>query len=268
MEALAGGIAPTLEAGWPLALAAAVAGLAVGDRVREARRRESLNRALHELRRPLQTLVLCPAASRNREGHAIRVALAALGELDRAINGGASSLAPRPVVCRALVQAAVERWRGIAAASHRSLALEWRAGTAAVMVDPERLAQALDNLIHNALVHGGLRIRVAASVFAGGVRISVADSGAAASRPGRRSDPRHGHGLRIVSAVAAEHGGRFLLRTSADGTRATLELPFAPTPLSAVPHGGQGERARRGRPGLALVSGGASDGRPGARASM
>jgi two-component system sensor histidine kinase TctE len=266
MEAAAGGIASALEAGWPLALA--VAGLVVGDRVREARRRASLNSALHELRRPLQALVLCSAASRNREGQAIRGALAALGDLDRAINGGSRRHAPRPVVCRALVQAAVERWRGIAAASHRSLALEWRAGTAAVMADPERLAQALDNLIHNAIVHGGLRIRVAASVFAGGVRISVTDSGAGASRTSRRSEPRHGHGLRIVSAVAAEHGGRFLLRTSPDGTRATLELPFAPPPLSAVRRGAQGERARRGRPGIDLAPGGANDGRPGARPSM
>ena len=93
--------------------------------------------------------------------------LAALGDLDRAVNGGPRRFAPRPVACRALVQAAVERWRGVAAASHRSLVLRWRAGAALVMADPERVGQALDNLIHNAILHGGLRVRVEASVVRG-----------------------------------------------------------------------------------------------------
>ena len=258
-----GSVLPGLEAGWPVALV--LAGLVVGDRLREARRRASLNRAVHELRRPLQTLVLRSPASPNQEGHAIRVALAALGDLDRAINGGSPRFAPRPVVCRALVQAAVERWRGVAAASHRSLGLDWRAGPAAVMADPERLAQALDNLIHNAIVHGGLRIRVQASVFPGGVRISVADSGTATSR----AEPSHGYGLRIVSDVATEHGGRFLLRTSADGTRAILELPFAPVATSAVRNGRHPrERAGLGRPARGLASGGEGESRLGARRSV
>ena len=41
---------------WPLGLT--LAAVVVGDRIREARRRAGLNRALHELRRPLQSLVL------------------------------------------------------------------------------------------------------------------------------------------------------------------------------------------------------------------
>jgi two-component system sensor histidine kinase TctE len=254
------------DAGWPVALV--LVGLAVGDRLRETRRRARLNQAVHELRRPLQTLVLCPAAARDPEGHAIRVALAALGDLDRAINGGPRDFAPRPVACRALVRAAVERWRGIAAASDRSLALDWRAGGAAVMADPERLAQALDNLIHNAILHGGLRIRIEASLFAQGVRIAVLDSGAARPSAGRRSGPRHGHGLRIVSAVAAEHGGRFLSRSGADGTKAILELPFAPAPLPSGRKGRRAdERASSDRPAWALASGGGGDGLPGARRS-
>jgi signal transduction histidine kinase len=217
-------------AAWPIGLA--LAALLVVQRASEARRRSSLNLALHELRRPLQELVLTSAAWRHPGSEAVRMTLAALGDLDRAVNGGPRRFAPRPIACRALVQAAVERWRGVAAASHRSLVLRWRAGAALVMVDPERVGQALDNLIHNAILHGGLRVRVEASSFAGGVRISVADSGPHAA-PGRRRDPRHGHGLRVVSAVAAEHGGRFLLRTGPTGTTATLELPFAPRPVVA-----------------------------------
>src|SRR4051812_47813832 len=110
-------------------LAAAVA----GDRVRETRRRAALNRALHELRRPLQALVLSSARSRGPGSHAIRVALAALADLDREINGGSRPLARRPIACRAIVQPAVERWRRPAAAARRSLSLRWRAGSAVVL---------------------------------------------------------------------------------------------------------------------------------------
>jgi signal transduction histidine kinase len=247
-----------LRSGWPLALLLLAF---VVVRLREARRRRSLNRAVHELRRPLQALALAGPGSAPIGARSVDVALTALGDLDRAINGGPPRFAPRPVACRALVAAAVERWRGIAAASNRSLALAWHAGAAAVIADPVRLAQALDNLIQNAIVHGGLVVRVEGSVFAGGVRISVADSVGPRRTGRRRRDPRHGHGLRIVSAIAAEHGGRFLLRTSAAGTTATLELPFSPHPSSGALDG-LATRRRRARAAatLTLVPGGVGDG--------
>jgi signal transduction histidine kinase len=242
-------------AAWPAW--ATIAAMIVGDRVREARRRTALNRALHELRRPLQALVLSSGPGPGPGSHAIRVALAALGDLDRTINGARRPLARRPIACRALVQPAVERWRGPASAARRSLALRWRAGSAVVMADPDRLAQALDNLMDNALRHGGLRISVDASLCAAGVRIAVADSGPAGwSKAGGR-DPRHGHGLRIVSQVAAEHGGRFDLRRSPGGTIATLELPLAaaPLPIAArgLEHSAAGE-SRAERPSLRAVA--------------
>src|SRR6266480_4644974 len=95
-------------AGWPVGIALAVL---AGDRVQKVRRRAALNRAVHELRRPLQTLVLSSGSSQGPGSHSIRVALAALGDLDREVNGGPRRFAPRPVACRALVQPAVERWR-------------------------------------------------------------------------------------------------------------------------------------------------------------
>src|SRR5436190_21216316 len=137
------GLAEVAVAGWPLGLT--IAAVAAGDRVREARRRASLNRALHELRRPVQSLVLASSADPGPGPHAIRVTLAALDDLDRRINGERPRPAPRPVSARALVEPAVERWRGIAVASRRSLTLNWRAGSAAVLADPGRIAQSLDN---------------------------------------------------------------------------------------------------------------------------
>jgi signal transduction histidine kinase len=213
-------------AGWPLCLMVAV--VIAGDRVREARRRRGLNRALHELRRPLQALVLASGPVDGPGPHVLRVALAALGDLDREINGGRRPLARRPIACRALVEPAVERWRGPAAAARRSLVLNWRAGSAVVMADPDRIAQALDNLIDNSLRHGGLRTCVEASLSSIGVRIVVADGGPVRFGHTRGNDPRHGHGLEIVAAIASEHGGRFEMRRGPAGTAAILELPRAP----------------------------------------
>lgn len=209
---------------------AIVAGLALA-RVRESRRRAALNRALHELRRPLQALVLGAGGERGPGSHTLRVALTALGDLDREINGGERHVELRPVDCRALVQPAVERWTGIAAAGRRTLTLRWRAGSASVLADPARVAQALDNLIDNALRHGGLRVSVGAELCAAGVRITVRDTGGPATPRTRTRDGRHGHGLAIVSRVAAEHGGRFLMLQTNAGASATLELPLAPRPV-------------------------------------
>lgn len=224
---------------WSLSLTAAMA--IAGSRIRHARRRRALNGALHELRRPLQTLVLSSGPTPGPGPHAVRVALTALDDLDREINGEQRRVRLRPVHCRALVQPAVERWRGVAAATRRVLVLHWRAGSAAVMADPDRIAQALDNLIDNALRHGGLRVCVGADLCARGVRITVADSGSARLAARVRRDRRHGHGLRIVAGVAAEHGGRFHMSHVPAGTVATLELPLAPRAI-AIADGPQ-ERA-------------------------
>jgi signal transduction histidine kinase len=97
------------------------------------------------------------------------------------------------------------------------------------MVDPRRVAQALDNLIANAIEHGGLRVLVEATIAARGVRISV--SNAALPAPARAgSDPRRGHGLRLVASIAAASGGRFLVQHRAGAWVAVLELPLAPRP--------------------------------------
>ena len=85
--------------------------------------RRELNRALHELRRPLQALSLVeegdgpPAASppgAARRG-LLELARSAVGELDRIVNGGAVPSVPSRVSCRELVLASLERWRGAAA---------------------------------------------------------------------------------------------------------------------------------------------------------
>jgi len=226
--------------GWPFVLAICAIGAAG---VREVRRRAALNEALHEVRRPLQVLALTAPVAGTPTGDfegPVRMAAAALERLEHEINGGGSATAVRVEVSMApLLEAAVGRWRARAALAGRSLELRCRCGTAAVTGSPAELARALDNLLANAIEHGGSRIVATASAGRGVLRIVVSDSARGAQRPGgrraRRSLARRiaggdgrGHGLRIVRRIAAEHGGSFALRAGAGATEAVLELPLEP----------------------------------------
>jgi hypothetical protein len=250
--------APTLPAG---ALAAAAA-LALG--LREGRRRVALNEALHELRRPLQALVLQAPGRRSGGGDGpVEMAAAALERLDREINGEPVAAERAPLLARPLAESALSRWRERAAGVGASLELRWEAGGAAIDAD-RRDTAALDNLSDNAIEHGGPRIAVEAARFADMLELAVVDSGVrdegegpgpcasapvsgraaprdlVASRraPRRTQAPndiltrlsgrrRHGHGLRRVRRTAAAHGGSFSLHRGESGTSAVLELPLS-----------------------------------------
>jgi signal transduction histidine kinase len=232
-----------VAAAWPLAASFAAAVAARG--LQAGRRRSALNEALHELRRPLQALALASSGAGARESSAVewslQMATAALERLDREVNGEAVAAAPAPVAFESLLDAAARRWQGRAARAGGSLDYRWRAGAATVDGDRCGLAQALDNLIVNAIEHGGPQIVVEASVCCGRLRVAVADSGRDSRPRSRRESPaalverlrgrrRHGHGLRVVRRTAAAHGGDFSLRCSERGTEAVLELPFSSGP--------------------------------------
>ncbi len=190
---------------------------------------------MHELRRPLQALALAPEGGAEVE-LSVQLAAAALERLDREINGGAPADARAPLRVRPLLESAVMGWSRRADLAGGSLELRWRAGDPVVHGDRCGMLQALDNLVLNAIEHGGSRIVVEATSGGGGVRVAVVDSGPTPS-PRRRLEAarlgtrlrargRHGHGLRVVRRTAAAHGGRFDLRRSAAGTEAVLELPL------------------------------------------
>jgi signal transduction histidine kinase len=227
-----------IVAGWPLALsmAATVAtqGLLAG------RRRNALNEALHELRRPLQAVALAsgPRLAASGGEDPMELAAAALERLDREINGGPPAPVWGAVDGHSLVDSAVRRWQARAKLCDGSLDLRWNAGRAVVNGDRPALAQALDNLIVNAIEHGGPTIVVAARLREGRLRIAVVDSGRASRPRSRRSSPvevvarisgrrRHGHGLGVVRRIAVAHDGRFALRRADGGSLAVLELPLA-----------------------------------------
>ena len=85
--------------------------------------------------------------------------------------------------------------------------------------DAERLRQALDNLVANALRHGAGAVRIGARAADGTVEVHVLDEGSGFApallprafdrfaRGGGERRPGSGLGLAIVAAVATAHGG-------------------------------------------------------------
>jgi signal transduction histidine kinase len=224
--------------GWPLVVSMAAAVAVRG--LREGRRRSALNQALHELRRPLQAVALAagPRLAHSDSGDdPLELAAVALERLDREINGASLTAVWGALDAGSLVESAVARWQARARLADGSLELRWNAGRVLVRGDRCALGQALDNLIVNAIEHGGPTIVVAARVRAGRLRVAVVDSGRSLRPRSRRGSPaevmarlrgrnRHGHGLAVVRRVVADHGGRFALRHSEQGSLAALELPL------------------------------------------
>lgn len=228
-----------IVAGWPLVIS--MAATVAAQSLRNGRRRVALNEALHELRRPLQAVALAAGpgvAASGGDEDPIDLAAAALERLDREINGGPLAPAWGRVEAGSLTRAAVARWEARARLADCVLELRWNAGRAIVDGDRHALAQAIDNLIVNAIEHGGPTIVVAARHREGRLRIAVVDSGCASRPRSRRAGARmtisrlsgrqlHGHGLTVVRRVASAHGGRFAFSRAATGSLAVIELPLA-----------------------------------------
>lgn len=211
------------------ALAPALVGLAVLrlERHRSRRRAAAVSAALHEVRRPLHSLALSPGAE-DLSAH-LELARLALADAEGALRGERPEHRAMLLDARDLVGAAVARTRPLVAAAGGRVALDWRGGPAPVLGDRRRLAQAVDNLVANAVEHGGGAVRIEGAMEAGWVRIAVRDAGRsrAAEPAGREQRTGRGHGLAIASAIASEHGGRAVLRRGARGALALLELPAA-----------------------------------------
>ena len=184
-----------------------------------ARERRIVSDASHELRTPLTVLrtELQLALRGERDVEELRAALAgALGEterltrlaedllvLARADQGG---LPLRPVALDAGLLLSERAARLVPDA-----AVEAGAGLT-VVADPDRAAQAVDNLISNALRHGARPIALRAQAADGLVELHVTDAGPGFSGRAERAFERFsgegtGLGLAIVEAIATAHGG-------------------------------------------------------------
>jgi len=226
---------------WALATICFV--LALGAAYELRRRRELVARACHELRGPLTAVRLGLATmERRREAPAERLAMLDL-ELRRAglaLDDFAAARSGRrlidrtePVEVAELLEQQYESWRVVAGAFHSRVLLgELLPGTI-VDGDRLRLAQAVSNLVANALEHGPGRIELTArAVGHRHVRIEVIDEGpglpasvAELTRKARGGRGRRGRGLAIAAEIAERHGGRLVAAPTPRGARIGLELP-------------------------------------------
>lgn len=202
--------------------------------------RRRLNRALHELRRPLQALALMDGGETGSSASSppgvarrglIELAACALTELDGELNGDDLARTKRLVSAREVVMAALERWRPLTAETG-GIRVFWDAGPAPVAGDPVAMAQALDNLIANALEHGGPPLVVTGARVAGRLRLTLANGRSGDERRNGAGGPRRGHGVGIVRDFAESHEGRFALCETGSGCVAALELPIAEPELA------------------------------------
>ncbi|MSP83536.1 MAG: HAMP domain-containing histidine kinase [Alphaproteobacteria bacterium] len=121
--------------------------------------------------------------------------------------------------------------------------------SAAVIGNRHLLAQAIANLVDNAVKYTPSGGRIAAGLTADGAVavVFVTDDGPGIPAEEReratqrfvrldasRSTPGNGLGLSLVVAVARLHGGRLVLSDNAPGLRAELRLPAAAPQSSGI----------------------------------
>lgn len=197
---------------------------------------------VHEVRSPVAALAGIAEAARDTDTDAVarselvRLAIGACAAIERIVTDIAvASVRLSAVDPSELVRSAV------AAHVVSGTEVEARVDSAlpAIEGDPVRLRQALDNLVTNAVIHGGGRAVVVAATHDGdAVVLSVSDSGEGISHddlagifePGVRLDERRpgsGLGLAITRAIVEAHRGTIGVESSPAGTTFTIALPVS-----------------------------------------
>jgi signal transduction histidine kinase len=224
-------VTAALAAGWVVAAACAVAVVAM------RRALERVADAEHELRGAITAFGIgVDRLGRSAAGRPLAGALesellrarAALAELAGAPCDGAA-VAP----LERLVRSSVRAWAPVS--QRRGIEVEWSAGSSPLVGSPGRVAQAIGNLVSNAVEHGSGPVRVRASRSTDAVRIEVRNG---LPRTTLKDSPhdgvvnpssialgRRGRGLRIASRAARAAGGRLTVGPARDGVTAALELP-------------------------------------------
>lgn len=212
----------------------------------------------HDLRNPLSAITLAVSVLLQRGGlderlqrQVQRIHRAAeratrmirdLLDFTRARQGGGIPVFPRPCDLHELVHTVVDEVR--AASPGRRLQVVEESGSGAGTWDPDRLAQALSNLLGNALQYSppDTPVRVASRCGEEGVVLEVHNRGTpippeqqprifeplerGVERPEDRGGRSIGLGLYIVRSIVQAHGGAVEVRSTAeDGTTFTVRLP-------------------------------------------
>ena len=217
------------------------------------RERRMLADASHDLRTPLTVLraEVQLALRGPRDAAELRAALESVGRQSERLtrlaedllvlaraDEGRLPIRSEPLAAGDLLDAAAGRAAAPAQAAGRKLSVRGP-GDAVILADPDRAAQALDNLVANALAHGGGEVELTARPVDGRVELHVSDNGegfpdellARAFERFSRGDPARagegtGLGLAIVAAIAEAHGGDAGARNlPAGGADVWISLP-------------------------------------------
>lgn len=197
--------------------------------------------ASHQLRTPLAALrIELEAMALQDEDHVgLHAALEQADRLQSTIDT-LLAVAREPhqeqgaVDAMALVDDALERWRGPLAQAGRALRSMAADGPVDVRARPEVVREILDVLLDNAMRHGAGEVRVGLRAVDGFVAIDVADAGPGFADPETafRRQPSsgsggHGIGLPLARALAQAEGGRLSLTNPGPSPVLTLLLRSA-----------------------------------------
>lgn len=174
----------------------------------------------------------------------------ALADLAAARHGEAEATAAAPLALDRLARSAAAAWQPAARAAGRRVQVDWRAGPVRVRADRGRLAQALGNLLANAVEHGEGPVRMEATRVGRLVRVEIVnglreepEAGGAEARAGGteeragRAEPlgaaatpasARGRGLRIAARAVEQCGGTLSVTRGGGRASAALELPLGP----------------------------------------
>jgi two-component system OmpR family sensor kinase len=222
------------------------------------RERRIVSDASHELRTPiavLRTRLEVALRGGSDDPEQLRAALAgALGDGERLsrladtllvlarVDQDSLPLRREPLDLQDLLEDAANRHRAVASAAGRELEVHVDVdGGAVVDADADRVAQALDNLVVNAVRYGEGTIELRGAAAPDGVAFVVYDGGPGfppdflprAFERFSQADASHGTtgsglGLALVDAIARAHGGRAAVANrDGGGASATLVLPAA-----------------------------------------
>jgi two-component system OmpR family sensor kinase len=231
------------------------------DRVEAAvaRERRLVSDASHELRTPLTTLraEVDLALLGERDPGELRAALESASEEARRMSRladdllvlaradqGRLPLVPEPMAAKDVLEATAARARAAAEMrGRRVIVRDALPDDGLVHADPDRAAQALDNLVKNTLLYGDGTITLSAQGNDDLVELHVVDEGPGfpdelIAQPferfrrgadARASGSGSGLGLALVEAIAAAHGGRAGARNRPEGgADAWIAFPSEP----------------------------------------
>ena len=211
----------------------------------------------HDLRSPLNAcvmwldvLALSPQPDKlTKAVDAIKRNLARQTRLVNDLNDAAKisssglDVRPEPLDVVALVNHNIDAWQLLAIGKQLSFHPSIEATSATVNADPERLLQALNHLVENAVASTPSGGRVELRIRTGGEAciVEIEDTGMALSAEdaaslavplwrapaSAKARPGIGLGLAVAHHLIAKHGGMMTATSGGPGTRFTLTLPLA-----------------------------------------